>query len=124
MEHTVQPKNPGRNRLLSSTVVKIRRVESTALLASEHGAVGGVRVWLPYACPSAWAIKREYTKTLDKLQMHRHGVGGRSINLLVVYGLKQRRMQLCDSLFEGEASKRASWKVLGKSLLCVQSAAK
>ena len=47
-----------------------------ALLASEHGAVGGVRVWLPYACPSAWAIKREYTKTLDELQMHRHGVGG------------------------------------------------
>ena len=57
-------------------------VESTALLTSEHGAVDGVRVWLPCACPSAGAIRREYATTLGELLMHRHGLVG---DLLINY---------------------------------------
>ena len=44
------------------------------MLSSEHGAVDGVRVWLPYASPWAWAIRREYAPTLDELLTHRPGL--------------------------------------------------
>ena len=57
-------------------------VESTALLTSEHGAVDGVRVWHPCACPSAGAIRREYATTLGELLVHRHGLVG---DLLINY---------------------------------------
>jgi len=46
------------------------------MLSSEHGAVDGVRVWLPYASPWAWAIRREYATTLSELGSHRHGRSG------------------------------------------------
>ena len=42
----------------------------------------GVRVWLPCACPSAGAIRREYATTLGELLMHRHGLVG---DLLINY---------------------------------------
>ena len=51
-------------------------VESTAQLTSEHGAVNGVRLWLPCAGPSAGAIRREYATTLGELLMHQHGLVG------------------------------------------------
>ena len=44
--------------------------------SSKHGAVDGVRVWLPCAYPSAGAIRREYATTLGELLTHRSGLGG------------------------------------------------
>ena len=46
-------------------------VESTALLLSEHGAMDGVRVRLPYVCSWAKAIRRDYDTTLGELLTHR-----------------------------------------------------
>ena len=57
-------------------------VESTALLTREHGAVNGVRVWLPCAFPWVGAIRREYATTLGELLMHRHCLVG---DLLINY---------------------------------------
>ena len=43
---------------------------------SEHGAVDGVRVWLPYAYSWAGAIRRESATTLGELLTHRSGLVG------------------------------------------------
>ena len=50
--------------------------------SSKHGAVDGVRVWLPCVSPSAGAIRREYATTLGELLMHRHDLVG---DLLINY---------------------------------------
>ena len=44
------------------------------------GIEDGVYIWLPYACPWDWAIRREYAATLDELLTHRSGLGTTYIN--------------------------------------------
>ena len=50
-------------------------------LSGEHGAVDGVRVWLPCACSWAGAIRREYVTTPGELLMHRSGLVGDLIKI-------------------------------------------
>ena len=53
--------------LVRSGTALVHQCSATPTVSSEYGAVDGLRSWLLYACPSVWAIKMEYTTTLDEL---------------------------------------------------------
>ena len=88
------------------------------MLTSEHGAVDGLRIWLPCAFPWAGAIRREYDTTLGELLTHRSGLVARPINLLICRkgGHAREKLSMTNNLLSRPFAKLDSVLLM----LCVQ----